>query len=202
MSGRERKAKSGKIPIHSWGVCLREASPTIFVPRAGRRRTWKRERWKRSAKPSSRASWAGAPVRWLKRSGRRRSPRRKQVATIQTELEKLDGEELKLADLALKGFADSIIQKKLEPIHQRRAELQVKLRAATERLSIVADQNEAERRGEAAAARIRARLETLNDDPQELQDFFRPLVIVTIWPGDQVPEVDVRVGEALRLGGE
>lgn len=118
------------------------------------------------------------------------------IGALAGELEQLDRQEGQLADLALKGFADHIIQGRLEPIQRRRLELNVQLAQLRELLQVTPDPEEAERQGEAVAAEIRAYIEAMGEDPAKLRALFQPLVRVTLWP-DREADVDVRTAAAL-----
>jgi len=114
----------------------------------------------------------------------------------------LDVEEERLADLILAGISRAVVEKKIAANHERRDDLNQRLAGARARLADILSPDEAARRGEVAAERLRMALVGAENDPKLLQELFRLFLTVTIFPNARKPEITVRVPQFHERGQE
>jgi site-specific DNA recombinase len=113
---------------------------------------------------------------------------REEMTRLETALATLDEEESRIADLLLAGINRAIVQQKVDAIHQRRDRLNQELATTRARLAESATAEEAARRAEAAAERLRLALPEAERDPKVLQQLLRLFIEVRLYP-DREPEI-------------
>ena len=116
-----------------------------------------------------------------------------EVKRLKRDLANVDTQEKSLLGNALSaGFTQRVIQGTLADLKARRHELHRQLAMSQGRLAECQDPEDAARKGEVAAERLRAALPEAEKDLPTLQELFRLFLEVRIFPKGE-PEITVRV---------
>jgi site-specific DNA recombinase len=161
---------------------------TTFI--ADRLETMARDALRRAAEPGRLAEFArGEAEERLRQTGDPKAD----LGRLEEELRRLDQQEETLLDSVLAGGFDArIVQGKREKIHARRDQAHREIAMVRTRLANTTMPEEAAKRGEAAAERLRQGLAEAENDPKLLQELFRLFLEVRIYR-DREPEIQVRV---------